>query len=100
MSKISHPLYPDIPSSIPCAIGQFDSGTYNSAFPDSCVLKGSMATVPGEDSKAVKADFVRFITERVSAQNPWFRTIRPRSSSPATLPSPPRFPLRAPLCRS
>ena len=54
MSKISHPLYPDIPSSIPCAIGQFDSGTYNSAFPDSCVLKGSMATVPGEDSKAAR----------------------------------------------
>lgn len=73
VSKISHPLYPDILASIPCMVGQFDSGTYASAFPDSCVLKGSMATLPGEASDAVKAEFVRFITQRVVQQEPWFK---------------------------
>ncbi|MEA5058808.1 MAG: ArgE/DapE family deacylase [Candidatus Pelethousia sp.] len=73
VSKIRHPLYPDILASIPCMIGQFSSGTYASAFPDSCTLKGSMATVPGEDSDAVKSEFVRFITQRVSEQEPWFK---------------------------
>lgn len=97
MSKISHPLYPDIPSSIPCAIGQFDSGTYNSAFPDSCVLKGSMATVPGEDSKAVKADFVRFITERVSAQNPWFKDYPPEVIFTGYFAEPSEIPVESPI---
>ncbi|WP_333686418.1 M20/M25/M40 family metallo-hydrolase, partial [Mitsuokella jalaludinii] len=97
MSKISHPLYPDIPSSIPCAIGQFDSGTYNSAFPDSCVLKGSMATVPGEDSKTVKADFVRFITERVSAQNPWFKDYPPEVIFTGYFAEPSEIPVESPI---
>lgn len=72
IKKIRHPLYPDIENTIPCAIGKFESGTYNSAFPDSCVLKGSMATVPGENSKQVKEDFVNYITKRVAEQNEWF----------------------------
>jgi hypothetical protein len=41
-------------------VGVFESGSYHSAFPDTCLLKGSMATVPGEDSDAVKQEFVRF----------------------------------------
>lgn len=44
-SSVSHPLYPDILSSIPCMVGSFQSGSYASAFPDACVLKGSLATV-------------------------------------------------------
>jgi acetylornithine deacetylase len=72
VARLSHPLYPDIRGAIPCLVGVFESGSYSSAFPDSCLLKGSMATVPGEDSAAVKAEFVEFIRERV-ANDPWLQ---------------------------
>ena len=73
IATVTHPLYPDIASSIPCMVGSFQSGSYASAFPDACLLKGSLATVPGEVSAQVKAEFVRFVTERVAAQSPWLR---------------------------
>lgn len=73
IATVTHPLYPDIVSSIPCMVGSFQSGSYASAFPDACLLKGSLATVPGEVSAQVKAEFVRFVTERVAAQSPWLR---------------------------
>ena len=68
--QVSHPLYPEIREAIPCAVGVFESGSYHSAFPDVCLLKGSMATVPGEDADAVKQQFVAFIQERC-ADDPW-----------------------------
>lgn len=71
IAKVSHPLYPDILSSIPCMIGQFTSGSYASAFPDSCILKGSMATVPGEDSESVKAEFAGFIRSACAKESRW-----------------------------
>lgn len=73
IEKISHPLYPDILSSIPCMVGQFDSGSYASAFPDTCVMKGSMATVPSEDNHEVMEDFVRFVKEYAAERSEWLR---------------------------
>lgn len=72
VKTISHPLYPEMRAAIPCMVGQFESGTYASAFPDACIMKGSMATVPGENSKEVKAEFVRFVTETVRKEDVWF----------------------------
>ena len=72
LAEVSHPLYPNIISAIPCMVGMFESGSYNSSFPDSCVLKGSLATVPGEDSGQVKEAFVSFLLEKC-AENPWLR---------------------------
>lgn len=72
VKRLSHPLYPDVLSAIPCMVGVFESGSYHSAFPDSCLLKGSMATLPGEDSAAVKAEFIEFIREKV-ASDPWLK---------------------------
>lgn len=72
LATISHPLYPNIISAIPCMVGMFESGSYNSSFPDNCVLKGSLATVPGEDSRQVKEEFVSFVKEKC-AENPWLR---------------------------
>jgi len=57
MRRIKHVLYPNIRETIPCLVGVFQAGSYPSAFPDSCLLKGSMATVPGEDSDSVKKEF-------------------------------------------
>src|SRR5208337_5047183 len=61
MGKVKHPLYPNIRETIPCLIGVFQAGSYPSAFPDSCLLKGSMATVPGEDSDEVKKQFTEHL---------------------------------------
>jgi len=36
VGRVSHPLYPDIRGAIPCMVGVFESGSYPSAFPDSC----------------------------------------------------------------
>jgi acetylornithine deacetylase len=72
IQRVTHPLYPDIRGAIPCMVGVFESGSYPSAFPDACLLKGSLATVPGEDSNAVKAEFVRFVAQQV-ADDPWLK---------------------------
>jgi len=53
INELSHPLYPDKRSSLPCMVGVFQSGSFPSAFPDTCLLKGSIATLPGEDTNQV-----------------------------------------------
>ena len=104
VARIAHPLYPDILGAIPCMIGQFESGSYNSAFPDSCVLKGSMATVPGEDSAQVKAEFVRFITDYVAQRHSWFREHPPQVVFTGYFAEPSEIPTDSPivqtLCRN
>lgn len=77
VAKVHHPLYPDILASIPCMVGQFESGTYASAFPDACLLKGSLATVPGENSSQVKQEFIDFVTNYVSS-NSWLKENPPK----------------------
>lgn len=67
MGKVRHHLYPNIRETIPCLIGVFQSGSYPSAFPDSCLLKGSMATVPGEDSDEVKKQFSEHLKKAAMA---------------------------------
>lgn len=102
IQKVRHPLYPEIRGAIPCMVGVFQSGSYHSAFPDACLLKGSMATVPGEDSKAVKAEFVRFITER-AADDPWLREHPPEVFFGGYFAEPSEIPRDSPivqlLCR-
>jgi acetylornithine deacetylase len=99
VKKISHPLYPDIRSAIPCMVGVFESGTYNSAFPDSCILKGSMATVPGEDSAAVKEEFVKFIHEKVSS-DPWLRDHLPEIIFTGYFAEPSEIPVDNPIVQT
>ncbi len=72
LEYVRHPLYPDIRATIPCMVGAMESGTYHSAFPDTALLKGSIATVPGEDSDQIKAEFVAFIKEQ-TASDPWLK---------------------------
>lgn len=72
MRKVSHHLYPNIRETIPCLVGVFQAGSYPSAFPDSCLLKGSMATVPGEDSDTVKRELAGHLKSAASS-DPWMR---------------------------
>lgn len=98
--SITHPLYPDIMSSIPCMIGQFESGTYASAFPDACLMRGSMATVPGESSDEVKAQFVKFVTEAVAAQNDWFVEHPPEIRFTGYFAEPSEIPADSPIVQT
>lgn len=72
----SHELYPNKISAMPCMIGMFESGSFNSAFPDSCVLKGSLASLPNEKSSEVKKAFADYIISR-SAENEFMKTNPP-----------------------
>ena len=72
LETVSHPLYPNIIDAIPCMIGSFEAGSFPSAFPDTCLLKGSLATVPGEDHDAAKQSLVDQIA-RVAADDPWMK---------------------------
>ena len=72
MKRITHPLYPNIRETIPCLVGMFQAGSYPSAFPDSCLLKGSMATVPGEDSDRVKKELAEHLKSSTSKDS-WLK---------------------------
>lgn len=61
IDTLSHPLYPDKRGSLPCMVGMFQAGSFASAFPDTCLLKGSIATLPGEETEQVKQSFVEHI---------------------------------------
>lgn len=77
LETVSHPLYPDIRSTLPCTVGSFQSGTFPSAFPDTCLLEGSIATVPGEDHNGVKQAFLDHL-EDVAAADPWMKDHPPQ----------------------
>jgi len=72
INQLNHPLYPDKMSSLPCMVGVFQSGSFASAFPDTCLLKGSIATLPGEDTIQVKSNFVDHIIS-FSKKDPWLK---------------------------
>lgn len=97
VKKVAHPLYPDILSSIPCMVGQFESGTYYSAFPDQCLLKGSMATVPGEDSAAVKEEFAAFVRRRAGEESEWLRENPPQVEYTGYFAEPSEIPADSPI---
>jgi acetylornithine deacetylase len=99
IERLSHPLYPDIRSAIPCMVGVFESGSYHSAFPDSCLLKGSLATVPGEDSDAVKAEFVKFIQDKVSSDS-WLKENPPEVIFTLYFAEPSEIPVDSPIVQT
>lgn len=100
VAKVSHHLYPDILSTIPCAIGQFESGSYHSAFPDSCLLKGSIATVPGEDSAQIKKDFAEYITRRAAQEHSWFEPHPPEVIYTGYFAEPSEIPKDSPIVQA
>jgi len=76
VATVSHPLYPSALDSLPCMVGSFSSGNYASAFPATCLLKGSIGTVPGEDHEGVKRSLVEHIA-REAAKDPWMKSHPP-----------------------
>ena len=53
-------------------VGMFQAGSFPSAFPATCLLKGSLATLPGEDSAVVKQDFKQHILD-FSRSDDWLK---------------------------
>lgn len=72
VATVKHPLYPKPIDALPCMIGAFHSGSFPSSFPATCLLKGSMATVPGEDHEGVKRSLVEHIA-KVAAEDAWMK---------------------------
>ena len=99
MSRLSHPLYPNIKNAIPCMVGAFESGSYNSAFPDTALLKGSLATVPGEDSDAVKAEFTTFVRQHVASDS-WLAEHPPEIVFTGYFAVPSEIPVDSPIVQT
>ncbi len=76
INNLKHPLYPDNRGALPCMVGSFQCGSFHSAFPDSCLLQGSIATLPGEETEEVKRSFVEHITI-FSKTDPWLKNQPP-----------------------
>jgi len=72
INTLTHPLYPDNRSALPCAVCMFNAGTFPSATPDHAVLRGSLGLLPYEDVQEVKKQFSEQI-QRISASDPWLR---------------------------
>jgi acetylornithine deacetylase len=72
VATVKHPLYPKPIDALPCMIGAFHSGNFPSSFPATCLLKGSMATVPGEDHEGVKRSLVEHVA-KVAAEDDWMK---------------------------
>jgi acetylornithine deacetylase len=77
VATVKHPLYPKPIDALPCMIGAFHSGNFPSSFAATCLLKGSMATVPGEDHEGVKRSLVEHIA-RAAAEDPWMKDHPPK----------------------
>ena len=72
IATVKHTLYPKLIDAIPCTIGAFHAGSFPSSFPATCLLKGSMATVPGEDHEGVKRSLIEAVA-RAAAADPWMK---------------------------
>jgi len=99
ISEVSHPLYPNIKSAIPHIVGVFKAGTYPSAFPDRCLLKGSLGTVPGEDSQKVKERFREHILN-VAKTDPWLKHKPPEIRFTGYFAEPSEIPVDHPICKA
>ena len=77
VATVTHPLYPNALDTLPCMIGSFSAGNYPSAFPASCLLKGSIGTVPGEDHEGVKKSLVEQVA-RAAAEDAWMKLHPPK----------------------
>lgn len=100
LETVSHDLYPTIETAIPCMIGEFHSGTYNSAFPDSCILKGSMATVPGENSDQVKAALTDYIVNKSAENSNWLKNNPPQVIFKGYFAEPSEIPIDSPIVKT
>ncbi|MEV7797148.1 ArgE/DapE family deacylase [Streptomyces sp. NPDC087512] len=71
-----HPLFADVPTAIPFAIGTMTAGSWRAAVPDHATMSGRIGVAPGEPLEDVKAAFQRAVNE-VTERDPWLRNNPP-----------------------
>lgn len=96
VAALSHPLYPDPREALPCMVCVFKGGSYPSAFPDTCLLEGSIATLPGEDSDAVKKTFVNHVRS-VAEADEWLKDHLPTVEFTGYFAEPSEIPVDHPI---
>ncbi len=99
VSKLSHPLYPDTREALPCMVCVFQAGSFPSAFPHSCLLKGSIATLPGEDSEGLKRSFVEHILA-VAQNDSWLKDHPPKVKFTGYFAEPSEIPVNHPIVKT
>jgi len=99
LSRQPHPLYPDLRSALPCQVGVFEAGSYPSALPSACQLRGSMATLPDESSDVVKKEFSEFILSR-TRDDLWLRHNAPKIEFTGYFAQPSEIPRTHAIVRS
>ncbi|UCH37865.1 MAG: ArgE/DapE family deacylase [Candidatus Bathyarchaeota archaeon] len=96
VAQLSHPLYPNPREALPCMVCMFQSGSYPSAFPDKCVLKGSLATLPTENSEEVKSSFIDHLTKSVQ-EDEWLGQHPPETKFTGYFAEPSEIPVDHPI---
>jgi acetylornithine deacetylase len=72
-AAVSDPLYEGRErTKVPTAICTIQAGAWPSTVPGEAVMEGTIECLPGEDIRAVVADFERYLRE-VAADDPWLR---------------------------
>jgi acetylornithine deacetylase len=72
-ATVSDPLYEGRErTKVPTAICTIQAGAWPSTVPGEAVMEGTIECLPGEDIRAVVADFERYLRE-VAADDPWLR---------------------------
>lgn len=99
ISIVNHPLYPYVREALPCMVCVFQAGSYPSAFPDTCLLKGSIATLPGEDSKKVKRNFISHL-RKASQRDPWLKDHAPEVKFTGYFAEPSEIPIEHPIVKT
>ncbi len=99
IDELRHPLYPDRRGSLPCMVGMFQAGSFASAFPDTCLLKGSIATLPGEETDQVKQSFIDHILA-FSKTDSWLKENPPEVKFVGYCGDPAEIPVDHPIVTS
>ncbi len=62
-ARLSHPLFDDLPSKIPFAVGKVQAGEWHASVPDQAVLTGRMGVLPGETKEEVREELIAAVAE-------------------------------------
>lgn len=96
---VNHPLYPDPRGSLACFVGQFSAGSYPSAPPALCTLKGRMGCLPGEDPKEAQGQLVDWV-RRETERDPWLKDHPPQVRFAGYYAEPAEIAAEHPICQT
>jgi acetylornithine deacetylase len=96
---VSHPLYPDPRGSLACFVGQFTAGSYPSAPPAGCSLRGRMGTLPGENPREAQRQLIEWV-KREAEGDPWLKEHPPQVRFTGYYAEPAEIPADHPICQT